>query len=165
MSGKGFWATQDGKVVNLIPPVSAGAALTGVRFNMAMWEHASLLVRFGAAGGPAGAITLNVYLAESGGTGVAVPFKYALQNAASAPFDVFTEWVQATSTGYTPVEVADEIIGIELDADDVLVAANGTYVEVDVAVGSLGTTAQLIDGFGLLSGGRYTSDLSATAQT
>jgi len=164
MSAKGFWATQDGHVVNLIPPVSAGAALTGVRFNMANWAHASLLLRFGAAGGPTGAIVLNVFLAESGGSGVAIPFKYALQSAASAPFDVFTEWVQATSAGYTPVEVADEIVGIEIDSDDLLVAANGTYVEIDVAVGSLGTTPQLLDAIGILSGGRYTGDLSASGQ-
>jgi hypothetical protein len=165
MSAKGFWATQDGHVVNLIPPVSAGAALTGVRFNMAMWAHASILIRFGAAGGPAGAIVLNVFNAESGGSSVAVPFKYALQNAGSAPFDVFGEWAQSTSAGFTPSsDIADEIIAIELDADDILVANNGTYVEVDVAVGSLGTTPQLIDGIGILSGGRYTGDLSATAQ-
>jgi hypothetical protein len=164
MSAKGFWATQDGHVVNLLPPVSAGAAQTGVRFSMAKYAHASLLLRFGAAGGPTGAITLNVYLAETGGSGVAIPFKYALQNSASAPFDVFSEWVQATSAGYTPTDVADEIIGIEIDSDDLLVAANGTYVELDIAVGSLGTTPQLLDALGILSGGRYTADLSATVQ-
>lgn len=164
MSAKGFWATQDGKVVNILPPVSAGAAQTGTRFSMANWAHASILLRFGAAGGPTGAITLKVYTAETGGSGVAIPFKYALQNASSAPFDVFSEWVQATSAGYTPTDVADEIIAIELDSDDTLVAANGTYVELDIAVGSLGTTAQVLDAFGILSGGRYTADLAATAQ-
>jgi hypothetical protein len=164
MSAKGFWATQDGHVVNILPPVSAGAAQTGTRFNMALWAHASVLLRFGAAGGPAGAITLNVYPAETGGSGVAIPFKYALQNAASAPFDVFSEWVQATSSGYTPTEVADEIICIELDADDLLVANNGTYVELDIAVGSLGTAAQLLDGLAILSGGRNASDMSPSVQ-
>lgn len=165
MSAKGFWATQDGHVVNILPPVSAGAAQTGTRFSMANWAHASLLLRFGAAGGPAGAITLKVYPAETGGSGVAIPFRYALQNASSAPFDVFGEWAQATTAGFTPSsDVADEIMGIEIDSDDLLVAANGTYVELDIAVGSLGTTAQVLDAVGVLSGGRYTADLSATAQ-
>lgn len=165
MSAKGFWATQDGKVVNLIPPVSAGAALTGVRLNMAMWAHASIIGRFGVAGGPAGALTLNVYLAESGGSGVAIPFKYAVQNSATAPFDVFNEWVQATSAGYTPgTDIVDEAIAIELDSDDLLVADNGTYVELDIAVGSLGTTPQLMAFEGILSGGRYTGDMAASAQ-
>jgi hypothetical protein len=164
MSAKGFWATQDGHVVNILPPVSAAAAVAGTRFNLANWEHASLLLRFGAAGGPAGAVTLNVYAAESGGSGVAVPFKYALQNAASAPFDVFNEWVQATSAGFTPTNVADQIACIEIDSADLLVANNGTYVELDIAVGSLGTTAQILDAIGILSGGRYTGDMTASAQ-
>lgn len=165
MSAKGFWVTQDGHVVNVLPPVSAGAAQTGVRFSMANYAHASLLLRFGAAGGPTGAITLKVYPTESGGSGVAIPFKYAVQNAGSAPFDVFSEWAQATATGYTPsADAADEIIAIEIDSDDTLVAANGAYVELDIAVGSLGTTAQVLDALGIMSGSRYGADMSATAQ-
>lgn len=165
MSAKGFWVTQDGHVANLIPPVSASAAQTGVRFSMANYAHASILIRMGASGGPTGAITLKVYAAESGGSGVAIPYKYAIQNAGSAPFDVFSEWIQATASGFTPgADAADEIIAIEIDSDDLLVAANGAYVELDIAVGSLGTTAQLIDALAILSGGRYTADLSATVQ-
>lgn len=165
MSAKGFWVTQDGHVANIIPPVSAGAAQTGVRFSMANYAHASVIIRFGASGGPAGAITVNTYAAESGGSGVAIPFKYAIQNAASAPFDVFNEWVQATSAGYTPgSDVANEIIAIEIDSDDLLVGANGNYVGVNIAVGSLGTTPQLLDALAILSGGRFTGDLSATVQ-
>jgi hypothetical protein len=155
---------QDGHFVHILPPVSAGAAQTGVRFNLAQWAHASLAVRFGAAGGPAGAITLNVYPAFSGGSGVAIPFKYFLQNSASAPFDVFNEWVQATASGVTPTNVANQTIVIELDGDDILVANNGTYVELDIAAGSLGTTAQLLDAFAILSGGRFAGDLEATVQ-
>jgi hypothetical protein len=165
MSAKGFWLVQDGHFVDLIKPVSAGAAQTSTRFNLAQWAHASIVVRFGAAGGPAGAITLNVYPTFTGGSGVAIPFKYFLQNSASAPFDVFNEWVQATSSGYTPTsDVADMSIVIEIDTDDILVAANGEYVELDIAVGSLGTTAQLLDAFGILSGGRFAGDLEATVQ-
>lgn len=167
MSAKGFWVTQDGHRVNLIPPVSASAAQTGVRFSMANYAHASIIIAFGASGGPTGAITLKVFAAESGGSGVAIPYKYAIQNAGSAPFDVFSEWVQATSSGFTPgADAADEDIVIEIDSDDLLIAGNGgAYVELDIAVGSLGTTAQLIAAEAILSGGRYTGDLSATAQT
>jgi hypothetical protein len=164
MSAKGFWLVQDGHLVHIIPPVSAAAAQSGVRFNMTKWAHASIVVRMGAAGGPAGAITLSVFPTFSGGSGVAIPFKYFVQNAASAPFDVFGEWVQATASGYTPSDVANETIVIEIDVDDILVAANGSYVELDIAAGSLGTTPQLLDALGILSGGRYTADLSVTAQ-
>jgi hypothetical protein len=165
MSAKGFWVTQDGHLAQVIAPLSAGAAQTGIRFSMANWEHASIITRFGVAGGPAGAITVSVFPTESGGSGVAIPFKYAIQNAASAPFDVFGEWAQASASGYTPSsDVVDEVICIELDSDDLLVAANGTYVQLNIAVGSLGTTAQLMSAEALLSGGRYTADLSATAQ-
>jgi hypothetical protein len=164
MSAKGFWVTQDGHFVHILPPVSAGAAQAGVRFNMTMWAHASLVVRFGASGGQAGAITLSVFPAFSGGSGVAIPFKYAVQNATSAPFDVFNEWVQATASGVTPTNVANETIVIELDVDDILVANNGTYVELDIAAGSLGSSAQVLDAFGILSAGRFASDLETSVQ-
>ena len=165
MSAKGFWIVQDGHFVDLIKPVSAGAAQASTRFNMALYAHASILLRFGAAGGPAGAVTLKVFNAFTGGSGVAIPFRYFLQNSGSAPFDVFGSIQQATAAGYTPSsDVADADLVIELDADDILVAANGTYVELDIAVGSLGTTAQLLDAFGILSGGRFQYDQSVSVQ-
>ncbi len=165
MSAKGFWVTQDGHYANVIAPVSAGAAQTGVRFNMAQWAHATIMLRFGVAGGPAGAVTLNVYQAETGGSGVAIPFKYAVQNAASVPQDVFNSWIQATATGYTPgTDIVDEVVAIEIDSADLLVAANGTYVEVDIAVGSLGTTPQLMSCEAILSGGRNMSQSSASVE-
>jgi hypothetical protein len=165
MSAKGFYLVQDGHFVDLIKPVSAGAAQTSTRFNMAMWNHASLIVRFGAAGGPTGAIVLKVYSAFTGGSGVAIPYRYFLQNAGSAPFDVFGSIQQATSAGYTPSsDAADADLVIELDADELSAAANGTYVELDIAAGSLGTTAQLLDAFGVLSGGRFACDQSVTVQ-
>jgi hypothetical protein len=164
MSAKGFWVTQDGHLVHIIPPVSAAAAQTGVRFNLTHWAHASLIVRFGATGGPAGPITLSVYPSFTGGSGVAIPFKYAIQNAASAPFDVFNEWVQATASGVTPTNVANQTVAIEIDVDDILVANNGNYVELDIAAGSLGSSAQMIDAFGILSAGRFASDFETSVQ-
>jgi len=165
MGAKGIWLTQDSHPVDLIKPQSASAALASTRFSMQMYAHASIVIRFGAAGGPTGAITLSVFNAFTGGSGVAIPFKYAIQNSSSAPFDVFNEWIQATAAGFTPsADASDETIIIEIDADDLSVANNGKYVELDIAVGSLGTTAQLIDAVGFLSGGRFTADLSATAQ-
>ena len=165
MSAKGFWIVQDGHFFDLIKPVSAGAAQTSTRFNLAMWDHASIVLRFGASGGPAGAVTLKVYHAFTGGTGVAIPFRYFLQNSSSAPFDVFGSVQQATSAGYTPSsDVADADLVIEIDTDEILAAANGTYVELDIAAGSLGTTAQLLDAFGILSGGRFTADQSVSVQ-
>jgi len=165
MSAKGFYLVQDGHFVDLIKPVSAGAAQTSTRFNMAMWGHASIVLRFGAAGGPIGAVTVNVYKAFTGGSGVAIPFRYLVQNSSSAPFDVFSGVNQATATGYTPSsDVADATLVIELDADELSAAANGSYLELDVAAGSLGTTAQLLDAFGVLSGGRFAADESSSVQ-
>jgi hypothetical protein len=169
---KGVFVAQDCHVCPVIPPVSAGAAQTGKRFNLASWAHASVLLGLGAAGGPIGAITVNVYAAESGGTGVAIPYRLFKQEAASAPFDVLSNNTATndgnfpqTATGYTPAsDAANAFYLIEIDAADVLAAANGTYIELDVAVGSLGTTAQLLAAYAILSGGRQTGDQSASAQ-
>jgi hypothetical protein len=160
---KGFWLVQNGHFVDLIKPVSAGAAQASTRFTMAYYAHASILVRFGASGGPTGAVTLKAYNALTGGSGVAIPFRYFLQNASSAPFDVFGSIQQATSAGYTPSsDVADADLLIELDTAEILVANNGSFLELDIAVGSLGTTPQLLDAFAILSGGRFSLDMSDT---
>jgi hypothetical protein len=172
MSAKGFVVAQDGHVANLISPVSAGAAETARRFNMANWHHASILLQLGASGGPIGAITVSVYNAQTGGSGVAIGYALYKQEAASAPFDVWANNTATNSgrfpqaaTGYTPAsDVANAMYAIELDAADVLAAANGTYIELDIAVGSLGTTPQLLSALAVLSAGRYTSDESASAQ-
>ena len=166
MSARGINLTQDCHPVDLIKPQSASAALASTRFSMKMYSHASIVIRFGAAGGPTGAITVSVFTAFTGGSGVSIPFKYAIQNSASAPFDVFNEWVQATSAGYTPsADAADETIVIELEADELSAAGNGgSYVELDIAAGSLGSSAQTLDAFGVLSGGRFTADMSASVQ-
>jgi hypothetical protein len=160
---KGLWLTQNAHFVDLLKPVSAGAAQASTRFSLAYYAHASIVLRFGASGGPIGAVTLKVYPAVSGGSGVAIPFRYFLQNASSAPFDVFGGVQQATSAGYTPSsDFADADLVIELDTAEISIAANGTYVELDIAVGSLGTTPQLLDAFALLSGGRWSFDMSDT---
>ena len=40
MSSKGFWICQDGHFCDLLRPVSAGAAQTSTRFNLANYAHA-----------------------------------------------------------------------------------------------------------------------------
>lgn len=166
MSAKGFWVAQDGHYALVIAPVSAGAAVAGKRFNMAQYDHASVIIQLGAAGGPIGAITVNVYAAETGGSGVAIPYRLFKQEASSAPFDVLSALVSEAATGYTPSsDVANAAYVLEIEAADLLAAANGTYVEVDIAVGSLGSTAQLLSALAILSGGRVTGDQTATVQS
>jgi hypothetical protein len=169
---KGIFVAQDCHVCPVIVPASKGAAVAGTRFNLASWAHASVLLGLGASGGPIGAITVNAYAAQTGGSGVAIPYRLFKAENASAPFDVLA-LNSATNdgnfpqlaAGYTPSsDVADAMYLIEIDAADLLAAANGTYVEIDIAVGSMGTTPQLMAAYAILSGGRQTGDTTATAQ-
>lgn len=172
MSAKGFWVAQDGHLALVIPPASYAAAVTSKRFNLALFNHASIILQFGAAGGPTGAITVKAFAAVTGGSGVALAYRLVKFEQSSAPFDVATNnpltnnsIFNETAAGYTPsADAADAMYIIEIDSADLLVAANGTYVEVEIAVGSLGTTAQLISGVAVLSGGRNTSDQSPSVQ-
>lgn len=176
MSAKGFWVSQDGHLVQLLAPLSAGAAQKTQRINMAEWNHLSAILQFGAAGGPCGVITVLVYLAVTGGSGVAIPFRYVKFEQASTPFDVAANDAttnnsifNATAAGFTPGETSSENIAnsmylFEVEAADLLAAANGNYVEIDIAVGSLGASALLMGGVGILSGGRITGDQTASAQ-
>jgi hypothetical protein len=71
----------------------------------------------------------------------------------------------APVSGYAPAsDLANAAYILEIESTDVLAAANGTYIEVDIAAGSMGTTAQLIAGSAILSGGRVTGDETASAQ-
>jgi hypothetical protein len=166
MSAKGIYLCQDTHFCDLLKPVSANAAQVGTRFNLAQWAHASIVLRLGASGGPIGAVTLKAYSVFSGGSGIAIPFKYFLQNSGSAPFDIFGSVQQATAAGYTPTsDAADADILIEIDTSEILAAGqNSTYVELNIAAGSLGTTAQQLDAFAILSGGRSAGDSSASVQ-
>lgn len=173
MSAKAFWVGQDGHLCGVIPPASYSAAIAGKRFNMASWEHASVLIYLGAAGGPIGDITVNVYNAESGGSGVALAYRLIKYEQGSAPYDVQTNnssnnntaIFNEPTTGYAPGSgIADSMYIIEIEAADLLAANNGTYVEVDIAVGSLGTTAQLLSAMAVLSSGRITGDQTASVQ-
>lgn len=173
MSAKGFWVGQDGHLCLLIPPASKSAAVAATRFSMAEYNHASILLALGAAGGPIGAITLNAYLAQTGGSGVAIPYRLTKFEQGSAPFDVATNNSATNNSifneavaGYTPgTSIADSMYILEVEAADLLAAANGTYLELDIAVGSMGTTAQVMAAVAVLSGGRITGDQTATAQS
>jgi len=176
MSAKGFWVSQDGHLGLGLAPVSAGAAQKTARFNLELHDHVSGILQFGAAGGPVGLITVLVYPAVTGGTGVAIPFRVVKFEQASTPFDVATNNSASNNsifyepaTGFQVTETSSEDIAsamyiFEIEASDVLVAANGTYVEIDIAVGSLGTTPQLMSALWIGSGGRFTGDQSASAQ-
>lgn len=170
MSAKGFNLVQDGHFCDVLRPVSANAAQAGTRFNMALYSHVSIVLRLGAAGGPTGVVTVNIFKSFSGGSGVAIPYRFFTQNSATAPFDVFGSIGQATASGvypnggFSPSDIAGSDLIIELDAADLLIAANGTYVELDIAAGSLATTPQLLDAFAVLSGGRNMQDQSVSVQ-
>ena len=84
-----------------------------------------------------------------------------LNNSANNNTSIFN----VAATGYTPGSgIADSMYILEVEAADLLAAANGTYLELDIAVGSLGTTAQLLAALAVLSGGRITGDQTASAQ-
>jgi hypothetical protein len=172
MSAKGFWVSQDGHLAAVIAPKSSGAAVAGQRFSLAQYNHASVILQFGAAGGPVGAITASVYAAQTGGTGVPISTRLVKFENAATPFDVATLNTATNNTlfaepvaGYTPAsDLNDAMYILEIEATDVLAAANGTYIEVDIAVGSMGTTPQLLSACAILSGGRVTGDNTASAQ-
>lgn len=172
MSAKGFWVGQDGHLALLVPPASKSAAVAATRFSMAQYNHASILLVLGAAGGPIGAITLSAYAAQTGGSGVAIPYRLIKFEQGSAPYDVATNdsttnnsIFNETAAGYTPgSQIANSMYILEVEAADLLAAGNGDYLELDIAVGSMGTTAQLLAAVAVLSGGRITGDQTATAQ-
>jgi hypothetical protein len=173
MSAKGFFVAQDGHLASLISPISSAVAEASRRFSMALFHHASIILQLGAAGGPIGAITLSVFTAPTGGAGVAIPYRLVKFENSSAPYDVASNnpatnssIFQIAATGYTPAaDLANAMYVLEIDSADLLAAGNGgTYLELDIAIGSEGTTAQLMSAVAILSAGRNVSDQSPSVQ-
>ena len=156
MSAKGFYAAQEGHLINLIPPVSLNATTTSRKFNMGLWRHASILIQLGASGTPP-AVTLNSSDNGSPENTTALPFNLHKCETAydQANADVLGARIAQSNAGFTPISSTRNIFYvIELDADTLPQGQN--YVEVVLT----SPTNQLIAVSVLLSGGRFAQESS-----
>src|SRR5579864_7935827 len=100
----GFNVSEAGHVAVLLPPQNitgaSSAAPINPAFSMKGYNHASILIAFGAEA-TQDATTLLLYLCTSaaGGTPIAIPFNYYFQAAGGAGADVLSSIQNAPATG------------------------------------------------------------------
>ena len=115
---QGFIASEQGHIINVIPPVdgNAGAPVTAQGFSMKGFNHATIIIQLGVTAAAPTSIVLK-YAATVGGSGTAMAFSYYSQLAQGISNDVLSARTAATSAGITSVSANDNIFYvIEVDA-------------------------------------------------
>jgi hypothetical protein len=155
MSVKGFYASQEGHVVQLIPPQSLSSTNTSKKFSMANWRHASILIMLGATT-TLPVITLNASDNGSPETLTPIPFNLHKCETAydAANGDVLGVRTAVAAAGFTPVGTDNIFYVIELDADTL--PQGSPYVELVLT----SPTSVLCSAAAVLSGGRYAQESS-----
>ena len=158
MSAKNFWVAQDGHVVPLISPSNITGGASGTIFNLAGYNHASIIIQQGALAAANTAILLYACTDEAGDGAVAIPFNLFTQETAGLANDVLSTRVAVTAAGYAPTANAGTFYVIELDA--AALPQGSTYVKLSVTNGA---NANFVSAVAILSGGRFTGDQSPSA--
>lgn len=164
----GFNVSENGHVVNLIPPVdgNAGAPVTCTRFSMKNYNHASIIIQLGVTAGTPTSILVAAYTLASGGTRTAIAFRSYSQTTAGASNDVLSGPTNNAATGITSVSANDnifytiEIDSAELDAVTEAAGSESPYVQLEI---TMPASSNLVSAVAVLSGSRYGYQGSATA--
>lgn len=158
MSVKGFYAAQEGHVVNILPPKEISGGVTAQIFNMEGYRHASIVVQLGVQAAANTEILVNACTDASGDGATAVPFDIFTQETAGTANDVLSTRTSVTAAGYTPSPNQNIFYVIELDAD--ALPQGSPYVQLEITNGA---NANFASAVAVLSGGRFVGDQSQTA--
>ena len=153
---KGFNIAEMGHVVNLIPPVYITGGVTGDRFSMENYAHASIIIQVGVSAAAWTAIILRECDAATGGTATDIAFNVYKEETALG--DTLGALVEAAAAGVTPSANNSIFYVIELDASEL--ADGFQWVELALTNGSNSVIASAV---AVLSGSRYGNSESQTA--
>ena len=160
MGAKGFYLPQDGHLVQLYEPADHTGAENCLVVRMGKYNHASIIISYGATPAADGVITIASRSAMSGGTTTAIPFTYykCVLDFEGALGDVLGAGVAvAAATGIIPTATANTMYVIELDAEQLTPGHIGFQV-----LQANPTGASIMSGIAILSGARYAGDQSPT---
>lgn len=160
MSAKGFWAAQDGHVVNILPPVDITGGKVAQAFSMGTYAHVSIILQVGVSAAAFTKILVNACTDAAGDNATAIPFNLFKQETAGAANDVLSGLNVIPATGYTPSAADGIFYVIELDA--AALPQGSPYVQLDLTNGANSVIASAV---AVLSAGRNTSDQSPTVTT
>jgi hypothetical protein len=160
MGSKGFYLPQDGHLVQLYEPADHTGAENSLVVRMGKYNHATIIISYGATPAADGVITIASRSAMTGGTTTAIPFTYykCILDFEGANGDVLGAGTAATSTGgIIPTATANTMYVVELDSDQLVSGHIGFQV---LQANPTGTS--IMSGIAILSGARYAMDQSPT---
>jgi hypothetical protein len=164
MSAKGFWAAQDGHVVNILPPQNATGGVSSTPFEMQQHAHASIILQLGAQSAQLTELIVNAGTSAAMTTKQAIPFNLFKQETAGASNDVLANNPSTNNglfaipaTGYQPSANANIFYIVEIDA----AALPQGYPYVQIAITD-GANTDFVSAVAILSAGRNVSDQSPT---
>jgi len=146
---KGFNIAEGGHFVNVVPPKDITGGVTGDRFSMKNFQHASIIVQIGVSAAAPTAILVYSAAAASGGSPTAIPFRYYSETTAAG--DTVSAKADATASGITSLSANDGVFYI-IEIDSAELEEDEPWVEVVIT----NTTNSVIASIGaVLSGARY----------
>jgi hypothetical protein len=156
MGAKGFYAAQEGHIINALPPVD----ITGGKFSdvwsMRNHAHATIIVQVGVSAAAWTKIILNACDDFTPATRIAIPYTLFVEETAAG--DTLAAKEAVLATGRTPSANDSIMYVIEVDASEL---PNGfPNLEVSLTNGANSVIGSVI---AILSGSRFAEDLSATA--
>ena len=153
---QGIVLSEVGHLVNVIPPIDISGGVTGDRFRLSKYGHASIIVQVGVSAAAFTKIELKECNAASGGT--ATKIAYSAYKEETDAGDTLGAKVAVDSNGVTPSANNNIMYVIEVDARQL--TDGYEWLEVGLTNGSNSVLASCI---AVLSGSRYANSESATA--
>lgn len=153
---KGINIAEMGHIVNILPPVDITGGVTGDRFKMENYAHATIIVQVGVSAAAWTKIIMRECDAASGGNATDIAFD--LYSEETANDDTLGAREAVAATGKTPSANNGIFYVIELDASKL----TDGYKWVELALTN-GSNSVIASAVAILSGSRYANDQSPTA--
>lgn len=155
----GFHVSEDGHVVNILPPIDLNGGKTSDYFSLKNYSHASVIVTIGVNAGAGSVITIEQSDDNVGSHTTPIAFKYAAEESPAG--DTLTALIDATSTGFETHASASSIAYVcEIDAADL----TDQYPYCVVKFSNPGASV-IGSAIAVLSGSRYAGSTTPSAIT
>jgi hypothetical protein len=153
---KGITIAEQCHVVNILPPVDInGGAVVSDYFEMALYQHASIIITIGA-GGAASTVTLEESTTNAGAATTAIGFDYYAETTAAG--DTLGARTTVANTGFATAVANNITYVIEVDASEL----TDGYPYLVLKMSNPGT-ATVASAVAILSGARYAQAVTPTA--
>lgn len=154
---KGIVLAEQGHFVNVIPPVNINGGVTGDRFKMNNYGHATIVVQVGVSAAAFTKIIVNECDAATSGNSTAIAYKLAAEETAAG--DTLSAFEDVAAAGRTPSANDNIFYVIEIDAAQLSEGYNWIEVQLTNASGN----SVIASCLAILTGGRYQNEANATA--